>query len=337
MTEEISYRSPTYYELAAPPELDWRPHRPQAWHDYRAAWEARPQTKDAGSFPLHLDIDPTSRCNLRCSMCPRTYLKDKGAPFPLGDISFDFYARLITEGAANGLQSIKLNFLGEPLLYPRLPEMVALAAEKGLWVMLNTNATLLTEALGRDLLKAGLTDIFFSVDSPYPAEYEAVRVGANFNKTISNIAAFMELKTYLGKNALQTRASMVLPENSEAPDLARIKADYIKLFRNLGVAEIGFGLPSVMGFDYNAAYGLFPDFICPDLFRRMFVFWDGPVGPCCGDWERRLIMGNAHEKTIAEIWLDEPYLTLRAAHIEGNYGQIPACRTCSVPYLSTQG
>jgi len=340
LKQEINYRSPTYYELAAPPELDWRQYRGPEWHEYRRQWDERPGSQHPGSFPLHLDIDPTNRCNLGCSMCPRTfYLKegrqDWNPQGRLGEMDFSLYEKLIAEGAANGLRSVKLNFLGEPLLYSRLTDMVRLAAGQGLWVMINTNATLLTEDYSLKLLEAGLSDIFFSFDSPYQKEYEAVRVGADYHRTLENIKTFMAVKDSLGKRAVQTRASMVLPEGLDEAALEPIKADYIKLFRDLKVAEIGFGLPSVMGLDYEKEYGLFPGFVCPDLFRRMFVFWDGPVGPCCGDWERGLIMGDAHTESLAGIWQGPAYRRLRQAHVSGRYEQIEACRKCSVPYLST--
>jgi len=339
MEENIAYRSPTYYELAAPPELDWRKHRGADYQQYRRDWDERPLRREAGSFPLHLDIDPTNRCNLACRMCPRTYYLQQGRrewnpEGRLGDMDFGFYENLVAEGAANGLKSVKLNFLGEPLLYARLGDMVRLAARSGLWVMINTNATLLTEEKSAELLEAGLSDIFFSFDSPYPTEYEKIRVGAKFDRTLGNIEKFMAVKEKMGRLEVQTRASMVLPELPEA-ETEKIKGDYLKLFRDLKVAEIGFGLPSVMGLDYEKTYGLFPGFVCPDLFRRMFVFWDGPVGPCCGDWERRLIVGQARAAGLKDIWLGPAYQKLRRAHSTGHYEEISACRECSVPYLSS--
>jgi hypothetical protein len=127
---------------------------------------------------------------------------------------------------------------------------------------------------------------------------------------------------------------MILPKGTEE-NLSRIQTDYIRLFRGLGVAEIGFGLASEVGRDYGQAFGLQPGFVCPDLFRRLFVFWDGPVGPCCGDWDRQLPVGRADQKPLGEIWRGEAYQKLRAVHLAGRYGDIPACRACSVPYLST--
>jgi hypothetical protein len=246
-------------------------------------------------------------------------------------MDFALYERLVEEGAAEGLRSVKLNFLGEPLLYPKLAAMIALAAARGLYAMLNTNAVLLTPAKGRELLEAGLTDIFFSFDSPYPAEYERIRRGASFRGVLDNIRAFIQSKDEMGLKSVQTRASMVLP--ADGGDSEKTRSDYLRLFRDLGVAEIGFGLPTDLSRDYEPLNrGL--NFSCPDLFRRAFVFWDGAVGPCCGDWERRLIMGDAKERRLLDIWGGEEYRALRAPHSRGNFREIPACRICSVPYLA---
>ena len=336
--DQITYRSPTYYELGPPPELDWRPHRGPDYQEYRRQWDERGLKGQAGDFPLHLDVDPTNRCNLSCPVCPRTHYLRTGRsswnPAGVwGDMGLALFERLIEEGAAGGLRSVKLNFLGEPLMAPGLEAMVRRAAGAGLWVMLNTNATLLTEGRSEALLTAGLTDIFFSFDSPYKVDYEKARPGADYDRVLDNIRTFMAVRERLGLKAVQTRASMILPEAAENPD--QIKADYIRLFRDLGVAEIGFGLASEVGRDYGRDFGLQPGFVCPDLFRRLFVFWDGPVGPCCGDWDRQLLVGRADQKPLAEIWQGEAYQKLRAAHLAGRYGDIPACRACSVPYLST--
>jgi hypothetical protein len=198
--------------------------------------------------------------------------------------------------------------------------------------MLNTNAVALTPGLGRELLLAGLTDVFFSFDSPYPKEYEAARAGAKYDSVLANIASFMETKDALGKKAVQTRASMILPEDPHGRE--EIKSDYARLFRGLKVAEIGFGLPTVMGRDYESLNP--PAFRCPDLFRRLFVFQDGVYGPCCGDWSRQIPLGEAADgRSVKEVWHGQEYRALRKAHLGGAYRDVPACRGCSVPYLST--
>jgi MoaA/NifB/PqqE/SkfB family radical SAM enzyme len=201
--DQVTYSSPTYFELGPPAELDWRPFRGPDYQEYRRQWDERGLKGEAGDFPIHLDVDPTNRCNLACPVCPRTHYLRTGSsawnPAGVwGDMDFALYERLIEEGAAGGLKSVKLNFLGEPLLAPRLIDMVRRAAGAGLWVMLNTNATLLIEAKAEALLAAGLSDIFFSFDSPYKAEYEKARPGADYGLVLANIRAFMAVRERLG-------------------------------------------------------------------------------------------------------------------------------------------
>ena len=148
----ISYRSPSYYEITNPQVITWRSYRDEGYQAYRSEWDQRPVDRNPGSFPLHLDLDPTNACNLKCTMCPRTHYLNNGltnwAPGgKIGFMDFALFCRIIDQAADNGVYSIKLNYLGEPLLHPRVVDMVAYAKARGLEVMMNTNATLLSAAI----------------------------------------------------------------------------------------------------------------------------------------------------------------------------------------------
>ena len=332
----VQYRSPTYYEIESRGS-SWRDHRSPEYWEYRRLWEERPAKRDPGDFPLHVDIDPTNACNLKCTMCPRTHYLESGnttwAPNgKIGFMDFALYQRVIDQAAAGGAFSIKLNFLGEPLLHPDVVKQTAYAHDHGLEVMMNTNATLLSAEMSEELIRAGVDDIFFSVDSPYAEEYEAIRAGANFENVIDNIAEFVRIKERLGARHIQTRASMVVHSMVETE---KAREDFKNLFEGLGVAEIGFGLATEMDVDYWEAYGFISGFACRDLYQRMFVYWDGKIGPCCGEWERAFLLGDTRTDDLAEVWLNERYQSLRRFHEQGRYDRMAICRKCSVPWLST--
>jgi len=46
--------------------------------DYRQRWEELPLKKEVSEFPLHLDIEVTDACNLKCPMCYRSIAVGKG-------------------------------------------------------------------------------------------------------------------------------------------------------------------------------------------------------------------------------------------------------------------
>lgn len=190
--------------------LRWEESRGNAYKLYREAWYNWPLTFTLGRVPIHLDIEATSNCNLLCTMCPRTTMLEHGSFWKVENFEFEKFKEIIDEGTAKGLSSLKLQYLGEPLMNPKIFDMVRYAKDKGVIdVMFNTNATNLTERKAKKILESGLDKLFFSFDSPRKSEYEAIRVNANFAKTLKNISNFMKLRDELKMKTPFTRVSMV--------------------------------------------------------------------------------------------------------------------------------
>lgn len=314
-----------------PGKMEWEKARGPEYWKYRKKWEEYPKKMYAGDFPIHLDIETTNACNLRCPMCPRTVLELEKTG-RVGYMDFEFYKSLIDQGTENGLCSVKLNYLGEPLIHPDVVKQVEYAKKKGIIeVMFNTNAVRLTEDMSCKLLEAGLDSIFFSIDSPYPEKYNKIRVGADFHQVVKNIKKFVELRDKLGYKHVVTRASMVVMGNPKEE-----LEDYRKFaFDELGVDFVMYG-ELVVYTAKKEGYPKFynPDFVCAQPFQRMFIIWDGVVTPCCADTDREMVMGDARKEKLKDIWYNEKYKKLRDAHIAGRYYEIPLCRRCYVPVSS---
>jgi len=120
---------------------------------YRLNWYAVEKFHYITNFPVHIDFETTNFCNLKCTMCPHSL---DGGFGEQGIMDFDIFKKVIDEGAGEGLKSIKLNIRGEPLLHPRLADMVRYAKTKGIIeVMFNTNGLLLDKAKTKALIEAG--------------------------------------------------------------------------------------------------------------------------------------------------------------------------------------
>ena len=50
---------------------------------------------------------------------------------------------------------------------------------------------------------------------------------------------------------------------------------------------------------------------CKDLYRSMWVYWNGDVVPCCYDLTGKEILGNVNQNTLEEIWNGECYASFR--------------------------
>lgn len=326
---EVETRIDHNFHPVSPDVIEmWGAAQSEAYRDYRRRWLENPVNRVVENFPLHLDVEATTHCNLKCIMCPRTELVERGMFWRLQHFDFDMYCRLIDEGVANGLCSLKFNYLGEPLMNPRLPDMIHYAKSAGvLDVMFNTNATLLDRETSEAVIDSGLDQLFFSFDGSNKEQYEAIRVGAKHDRVMSNIRTFHEVRRVRGVRRPFTRVSMVLmKETRDSAD------EFVRLFEGIvdAVALDDYVDHSSQHTDRGVVdlTKVTTKFCCPQLWQRMFVHPDGIVTPCCIDSMRELRMGDIFKQSAKEIWLGETYQNMRGLHATGRFDEIPTCGRC---------
>ncbi len=314
----------------------WEQDLPDEYWEYRRLWSEYPRTFTVSRFPLHLDIETTRRCNLRCPHCMRTNIKAAGKIGEIGDMSLNTFMAVIDEGAEKGLRAIKLNYMGEPLLHPDLPVMVRYAKEKGILdVRLNTNATLLTPALGEALIRAGLDRLACSFDSIEPERYEQLRPGANYHDVIENITSFVRLRDRMNARFPVVTVSMVrMKSNAD-------EADEFRAFWEPKVDLVTF-------VDYQNPIGLDPvdrtvgeqrrvTAPCAQLWQRLFVWWDGMIHLCCGDYLGDVRLGRIGERTIEDAWHGPELEHFRKMHgLEWGH-KLAFCARCNANKVFDRG
>ena len=82
-------------------------------------------------------VEITNVCNLSCVFCPGT---ERAKRF-LSPAEF----RLMAEKLRGYTRYLYFHVMGEPLLHPQLPELLAIAHELGFRVCVTTNGALLAE------------------------------------------------------------------------------------------------------------------------------------------------------------------------------------------------
>ncbi|MDR2406392.1 MAG: radical SAM protein [Deltaproteobacteria bacterium] len=248
------------------------------------------------SFPLHLDLDLSTRCNLRCPMCPAGGGGGDLFPGLRVDLPFHLYEMALKEASFYSLPSVRLGMTGEPLLVKGIEKYVKMAKDYGvLDISLITNGQLLDRRTSRKLMEAGLTRLMVSVDAGSPDTYERVRPGGDFSRLLGNLGDFLSERRALGSELPVLRVSFVeLPENQEDKDnfLAIFSqlSDYIVfqdyqdlLSRNDGPTKVREG-------------------ICREPFTRLALHANGGLFPCCSDYGRLYPVGYFPEMSLKEAW-----------------------------------
>jgi MoaA/NifB/PqqE/SkfB family radical SAM enzyme len=150
--------------------------------------------------PFYVTIDVTRRCNLRCLGC-RYHSSLVNLPAPgdraVLDISFDLVDKLLEELAAMGTTVISFMGEGEPMLHPRLQDLISTAKALGLQVTLITNGTLLDEARIHSLIDSRLDVLRVSLWASSIEEFEQNCPGTNpdyFRKIVNALRLLSVLK-----------------------------------------------------------------------------------------------------------------------------------------------
>ena len=158
---------------------------PGAWPKGRVAEAVDAPKNPTLSAPLELHWEVTGKCNLRCLHCYNDSVATKPQP-SLAQI----------RSVANELKDAKIKLKGiivsggEPLMHPRLKEILELLRPLAMEVVLATNGTLVTEANIEWI--AGMTDaVNVSIDSADGNHFDNFRGHADtLNKVIRAIRLF---------------------------------------------------------------------------------------------------------------------------------------------------
>lgn len=163
-----------------------------------------------GTVSLHL----TEACNLSCKMCyywgETGSLSTAESPQKPEVMDFDMLERTVKELAPR--KPLYSLFGGEPLMYPRLEELIVSVKEAGSFIDTPTNGTLL-EKNAAMLVATGFDSIRVSIDGPREVS-DSQRGAGSFDKAMAGIEALQrEKQKNGGKGPFIQIIYTVTPEN----------------------------------------------------------------------------------------------------------------------------
>ena len=290
-------------------------------HRYR--YEIFPEKKIIDKYPPYLQIEPSSVCNYRCVFCFMTdnSFNKKSSGF-MGHMKLELFKEIIDQ-IEGKVEFLSLASRGEPMICPQISEMLNYTIGKFLNLKINTNASLLNEEKIHAILSGGVKTLVISADAADKKLYKKFRVNGELEKVVKNIELFNKIKqTKYSKSKIITRVSGVKYSEDQ-------KFEDMKIFWGKLVDQVAF-------VDYNPWENNYEkeknDIIkpCSDLWRRMFVWWDGTTNPCDVDYKSNLTVGKFPEITISKLWNSETYNKYRKLHLEEKRSSLNPCGSCSV-------
>jgi pyruvate-formate lyase-activating enzyme len=256
-----------------------------------------------------LTIEPVFGCNLRCKYC---FCWGESAPDMDGLRPYLMPWHLFTkaiEEAPKSVESVTLVGMGEPLLHPRISEMVDLCADRGLRSIIFTNGTLLTGETLEKLAASRLSVLTVSVEAD--AEDSRDLRGVDNAVIRRNLEGFLELK----RPETEVKLSIVAHEGN-VDTFRNAHRDWDSLVTTVKVNPR-------MGYEETGS----PQ-VCMEPWRgNLLVLTDGQVTPCCLDCMADLAIGNLNQQSFDDILCGKPFRELLSRF---TIGEIPdRCVRCS--------
>jgi MoaA/NifB/PqqE/SkfB family radical SAM enzyme len=301
--------------------------------------------------PRSIQIECTTRCNLKCTMCEISYWTEPG-----GDLQAENLRKMVEH--LPGLKRVDLTGIGEALMNRGFFDTLRFLKSRGMYVTLNDNFTLMTEDATRRIVELGVDQIFLSLDGATKETYEQIRVGANFDKVIANARRLIRIKREMRKKRPEVKVNTVVCASNyrELPEI-------VELAHDIGIGMVQF--VNVITFDSTAnldtadvqrevrvkfhealerarqlgilvkieLFDKQPVKQCDFPWKRNFVTYDGYVHPCCyttqtGDRsaQNQRSFGNLISHQFQDLWNGDAYSAFRK---KMQAGVLPrACEHC---------
>jgi MoaA/NifB/PqqE/SkfB family radical SAM enzyme len=253
-----------------------------------------------------IQVEATSECFLRCTMCPRSaYIKK----WYSGAMPFSTFKKISKYFPLAG--HVHLQGWGEPLLHDRIYDMMKIAKEAGCSVGFTTNGMLLVERACRKIVDIGVDIIGISIAGATSKVHKSVRVNSCFSRLIGNINTLGRIKRETGSQKPKVVLSFLMTSTNihelpKAVELARehevdefvaTNLDYpstkthetLKVFscgeinqRYAALIEKSKGLSKSMGLSFRAYPLQTEEVIMCELNPVSYVYisHDGLVAPC---------------------------------------------------------
>lgn len=295
-------------------------------------------------LPYAVQIEITTKCNLRCELC---YRSKEQASAVNSDMPLDLFNSIVRK-LRYPSRHVTLVGLGEPLLHPQLFSFIRSAKERGLTVSLISNFILIDQDMSLALIESGLDFLYVSFDSSVKSVFEKIRTGASFEKVIENIELFVKTKRDAkAKTPLFFLKSTVSQRNSE--EIRRL----IDLAESLGAEGINFGKLFGEEKDYIHDPSCFLDtkefgeskiiidpceigksYQCDGL-AGCYITFDGRVLPCGimmqsvfrSDYPQYQL-GDLRVDTIDKVWRSAKFKEFRRQIKSRSKPYLPVCEEC---------
>ncbi|MBN8993281.1 MAG: SPASM domain-containing protein [Rhizobiales bacterium] len=307
-------------------EASFNQNLSQGWSEgyarYRHDWAENAKTQTVSDYPLLVDLELSSVCNLRCPMC-YTISAEFRKHVDAKVMDIEMFKRIIDE-IGGKVPALRLSLRGESTVHPGFIEAVRYAKKGGIKeISTLTHGGRLSLDYFKKVQEAGIDWITISIDG-LKESYERIRHPLKFDDLLGKLKAIKDYKAEHGLVKPVIKVQGIWPAIENDPQ------GYYDTFAPLADLVAFNPLIDYLGNDTDIEY--VDEFTCPQQYQRLVIGADGLVMKCSNDEENREVIGDARTQTVHEIWHGPKMQAVRDMHLQPRgFMNSPVCRKCYLP------
>jgi sulfatase maturation enzyme AslB (radical SAM superfamily) len=289
----------------------------------RKLWTDYAKKQYVSDYPLHVDIELSSLCNLQCPMC-YTITPEFKKKVNTKLMDYSLFTKLVDECAIGGVYSIRLSLRGESFLHDRILDCIRYAKQKGIKEVSSlTNGLRLDEDMFRKIMEAGIDWITISFDG-LGEIYEQIRRPAKYDRALEKIVNYAKIKQKAKRVKPVIKIQSILPAIENNPQA------FYDIFAP--ISDMVSANPLIDFMQSKRTMPKIDNFSCPQIYQRLTIGADGLCMMCANDEEGKIIIGNANQRNIQEIWHGAEMTRVREIHRRcAGTMELSVCAECYLP------
>lgn len=296
-----------------------------AYAENRKNWSKYPRKRFLSDYPLHVDLELASVCNLRCPMC-YTITDEFKKRINAKLMDFELYKTLIDQCAEGGVYSVRLSFRGESFLHKNIVDCIRYAKDQGIKEVSSlTNGLRLDEKMFTEVMEAGIDWLTISIDG-IGETYDKIRKPSKFERMVEKLTNFKEIKREAGSVKPVIKVQSIFPAIADDPKT------FYDIFMPITDQVATNPLIDYLRLDESNSILYHEDFECPQIYQRLVIAADGLALLCSNDEQNEYVVGDANSESIHQIWHGQPLTEAREHHrnLQGCNKIVP-CQHCYLP------
>ncbi|MCX5706018.1 MAG: radical SAM/SPASM domain-containing protein [Candidatus Omnitrophica bacterium] len=305
--------------------------------------------------PIIYNIETTNACNMKCEMCPRTTMMTRS----VDTIDLETFKSVISQirpfsesQLARWAEFVEMNYgikrdemsenhfylhiiptviqlhgYGDPLLDKNISLYVKMLSDKGFRTYFSCNPSNINIEKMLEIFKSGLTYIKYSIESTDDDRHRQIRGEASdFTQSYKKIIDLLELKE---KKALKTKIVITMLNLNKSWQMEEFEK-LRKAFERLDV-YVYLKSEDTMWYrkDYHCSKSIHWTEFCQHPWMSMTIKSNGEAVMCMEDFDNEIVLGDAKEEPLYDIWNGEKYRLFRKQHFDLT-GRIRCTERCDM-------